>query len=120
MNEAVSEDITSVVLAVWEDIFNAHDLSAIDRLVAVDYKQNTQGVPGGRDGFRAAFGQYLEMSPDLRVECKGVVQVGEDLVVIKGQVFMDTPPPGYQSPIDVVDVFRVRDGMICEIGRAHV
>lgn len=107
-------DPRQVVLAVWNDIFNGHDLQAADRLIAQDYKQNTPGVPGGRAGFKATFSQYLKMSPDLRVEARKLTQVGDDIVVIRGQVFMDHPPPGYTSPIDVVDIFRVRQGMLVE------
>lgn len=102
-----------VVLAVWQRIFNEHDLDAADELVAEDYRQHTEGVPGGRDGFKRAFGHYLAMSPDLRVEPRSVVAIG-DLVVIRGRVFMSNPPPGHVSPIEVVDVFRVADGMLQE------
>lgn len=109
-----SDDPKAVVLAVWEDIFNGHDLAAADRLVSEDYIQHTEGVPGGREGFKSTFAKYLEMSPDLRVEPKSLTVVDEDIVVIRGSVFMDNPPPGHVSPIEVVDIFRVRDGMIQE------
>ena len=103
-----------VVLDVWEEIFNQHNLDAADRLVAEDYAQNTEGVPGGREGFKAAFSMYLEMSPDLHVEPKSIVTVDENIVIIRGKVYMDNPPQGYTSPIEVVDIFRVRNGMIQE------
>lgn len=102
-----------VVLAVWERIFNGHDIDAADELVAEDYRQNTQGVPGGREGFKKTFARYLEMSPDLAVTVRSVVEIG-DLVVIRGLVRMQNPPPGYTSPIEVVDVFRVTGGMLRE------
>lgn len=103
-----------VVLEVWEEIFNGHNLDAADRLVAENYIQNTDGVPGGREGFKASFSSYLAMSPDLRVEAKSVVVAKDNIVVIRGKVFMDNPPPGYTSPIDVVDIFRVENNMIQE------
>lgn len=102
-----------VVRALWSRVFNAHDLDAIDELVAQDYRQNTPGVPGGRDGFRAAFSRYLAMSPDLSAEMKSIVEIG-DLVVVRGLIRMSTPPPGYTSPVEVVDVFRVSGGQLQE------
>lgn len=102
-----------VVLAVWERIFNGHDLAAADELVAEDYRQHTEDVPGGREGFKRTFARYLEMSPDLNVTMTGIVEI-DDLVVIRGLVHLDTPPPGYTSPIEVVDIFRVADGMLRE------
>ena len=114
MNDGHGMDPRQVVLAVWDEIFNGHDLEAADRLVAPDYRQHTAGVAGGRAGFKATFARYLQMSPNLRVEPRGVVQVGEDLVVIRGKVYRHQPPPGYVSPIEVVDIFRVRDGMLAE------
>ena len=102
-----------VVTAIWEHIFNAHDLSAADELIAAGYIQNTAGVPDGRAGFKATFGRYLEMSPDLRVEMTGIVEIG-NLVVVRGKVFMANPPPGHASPIEVVDIFRVENGQAQE------
>lgn len=101
------------VRAVWQRIFNEHDLAAADELVAEHYVQHTPGVPGGREGFKRTFARYLAQSPDLRVEPRSVVEIG-DLVVIRGRVFMSNPPPGHVSPIEVVDVFRVADGMLQE------
>lgn len=103
----------AVVTAIWERIFNAHDLSAADELIAEDYVQNTAGVPGGRAGFKATFARYLEMSPDLRVEMTGIVEIG-NMVVVRGKVFMGNPPPGHTSPIPVVDIFRVEGGQARE------
>jgi predicted SnoaL-like aldol condensation-catalyzing enzyme len=114
MNDGHATDPKQVVLAVWNEIFNGHDLEAADRLVAPDYRQHTPGVAGGRAGFKETFARYLQMSSDLRVEPRGLVQVGEDMVVIRGRVYMDHPPPGHVSPIEVVDIFRVRDGMLAE------
>ncbi|AXS40795.1 ester cyclase [Breoghania sp. L-A4] len=104
---------SETVLAIWDRIFNGHDLSAADELVAEDYRQNTEGVAGGRDGFKKTFAMYLAMSPDLRVEPKAVQEI-DDIVVIRGTVFMGNPPPGVTSPIEVVDIFRVADGMVQE------
>jgi predicted SnoaL-like aldol condensation-catalyzing enzyme len=101
------------VLEVWQRIFNEHDLSAADELVAEDYRQHTAGVPGGRSGFKQTFARYLAQSPDLHVEPRTVIEIG-DLAIIRGRVFMNCPPPGVTSPIEVVDVFRVADGMLQE------
>ena len=102
-----------VVISLWTKIFNEHDVEYADEIVAEDYRQHTEGVPGGRDGFKTTFRRYLEMSPDLRVEMKSIVEI-DDLVVVRGNVFMSQPPPGYTSPIEVVDIFRVREGKLQE------
>lgn len=102
-----------VVRALWSRVFNAHDLTAIDELVALDYRQNSPGVPGGRDGFRSAFSRYLAMSPDLSAEMKSIVEI-DDIVVVRGLIRMSAPPPGHSSPVEVVDVFRVSGGQLQE------
>jgi predicted SnoaL-like aldol condensation-catalyzing enzyme len=102
-----------VVKALWSRVFNAHDLTAIDDLVAMDYRQHTPGVPGGREGFRTGFSRYLAMSPDLSAEMKSIVEI-EDIVVVRGLIRMSSPPPGHVSPVEVVDVFRVAEGQLQE------
>lgn len=88
-----------VVLDVWEEIFNQHNLEAADRLVSEDYAQNTEGVPGGRAGFKAAFSMYLEMSPDLRVEPKSIVTVDEDIVIIVARYSWTTHRRAIHHPL---------------------
>lgn len=107
------ESRKQVVLDVWARIFNGHDLAAADELIAEHYVQHTPGVAGGRSGFKQTFARYLAQSPELRAEVKSVVEI-DDLVVIRGLIHMDQPPPGYTSPIEVVDVFRVADGQLQE------
>lgn len=99
-----------VVTQIWDRIFNGHDLSAADELIAENYVQHTPGVPGGRAGFKATFARYLAMSPDLSVRMRDIVEI-DDIVVVRGSVTMSAPPPGHTSPIEVVDIFRVADGV---------
>ena len=98
-----------LVLRMFEEFFNAHDLSAADRYLHADYIQHDYDVPPGRDGFKAYFTQVFSMFPQFRVDVKHLIQDG-DMIAMHGYGVTD---PG-KIEVLVVDTYRIRDGLLYE------
>ena len=94
-----------IVLKFYEEVFNGWDESKIDDYIAEDYKQHTSGVADGREGFKAFFKQFVKNRPHMDI-CLAVQE--DDIVVM---YFKVTTVSGIGK---VCDIYRVRDGKLCE------
>ncbi len=95
--------------AFFEEFFNQHDFSAIDRYLHPDYVQHDWDVPPGRDGFRANFEKVFSIFPQFSVNVRRILCDG-DLVAVCGYGVTD---PG-KIEVLVVDTYRVKDGLLYE------
>ena len=102
-----------LVQSFWTDVINSHDPSAARDLMTDDYVQHTPGIAQGPDGFRAFLTQLLAESTGMRADVTGLPEI-DDLVVSATTVEFDTPPPGWSTPTQLVDVFRIRGDRLCE------
>jgi predicted SnoaL-like aldol condensation-catalyzing enzyme len=102
-------------------VFVKHDLSTLDQLMRDDYIQHNPDVPQGKAGFRQFFEATFKAMPDFRYTLKKIVADG-DLVFIhctttathtSGE-WLGVPPTGNRLNFDVVDIFRIQDGLIAE------
>lgn len=93
-----------VVNAVTE-LFIERDLTAIDRYWAEDYAQRNPMFPSGRDVIR---GLFANLPAEFTYEIGMVIAEG-DLVAIQARYSGIGP-----TPLIVVDIFRVEDGLIAE------
>ncbi len=98
-----------LVADFFEEFFNQHDFSAIDRYMSPHYIQHDWDVPTGRDGFREHFKHVFAMFPNFRVNVKHIVSDG-DMLVLHGYGVTD---PG-KIEVLVADVYRVEDSMLAE------
>ena len=102
-------------------VFVNHDLSKLDRFMRDDYIQHNPDVPQGKAGFRQFFETTFKAMPDFRYTLKQIVADG-DLVWIycttsgthTGGEWLDVPPTGNRLNFNVVDMFRIQDGLIAE------
>ena len=102
-------------------VFVNHDLSTLDQLMRDDYIQHNADVPQGKAGFRQFFEVTFKAMPDFRYTLKKIVSEG-DLVWIycttsathTGGEWLDVQPTGNRLNFDVVDIFRIQDGLIAE------
>jgi predicted SnoaL-like aldol condensation-catalyzing enzyme len=103
----------AVVRALYERVFNQHDLAAADSLMRPDYIQHNPNVPGGREGFKQALRQMAQVVPDAHVQILHLVAEG-DLVV--AHVLNTATIPGTTQKIEQpgLDLFRVQDGKLAE------
>jgi predicted SnoaL-like aldol condensation-catalyzing enzyme len=102
-------------------VFVNHDLSTLDQLMRDDYIQHNPDVAQGKAGFRDFFEVTFKAMPDFRYTLKKIVAEG-DLVFIHctttathtGGEWLGVPPTGNKLNFDVVDMFRIQDGLIAE------
>jgi predicted SnoaL-like aldol condensation-catalyzing enzyme len=102
-------------------VFVKHNLSTLDQLMRDDYIQHNPDVPQGKIGFREFFEATFKAIPDFRYTLKQIIADG-DLVWIycttsgthTGGEWLGVPPTGNKLNFDVVDMFRIQDGLIAE------
>ncbi len=98
-----------LVKGVFEDFFNAHDITSADRYLHPDYIQHDFDVPPGRDGFKECFTHVFEMFPQFHVTILHIIEEG-DMIAMHGYGVTD---PG-KIEVLVVDTYRVKDGLLYE------
>jgi steroid delta-isomerase-like uncharacterized protein len=109
-----------VALRLYQ-LLNAADAAAVGDLVTPDYVEHDP-LPGqgdGRDGVVDRFSMIVRgLSPQFTVED---VAAEDDKVVVRwtntgthtGE-FAGMPPSGQKFTIGGIDIYRVRDGLLCE------
>lgn len=93
----------------FDEFFNKHDFSAIDRYISPEYIQHDYNVPDGREGFRKHFEHFFEIFPQFRVDVKHIISDG-DMIAVRGYGVTD---PG-NIEVLVVDTYRVEHDMLAE------
>lgn len=104
-----------------KDVFVNHDLNHLDSYMRDDYIQHNPDVAQGKKGFVEFFEQTFRAIPDFRYTLMKIVADG-DLVMIycttsgthTGDVWLGKQPSGNRLNFNVVDIFRMQDGMIAE------
>lgn len=100
---------TELATRFFEEFFNQHDFSAIDKYLHPDYIQHDYDVPPGREGFRENFTHVFQLFPDFHVKVLHVISEG-DMVAVHGYGVTD---PG-RIEVLVVDIYRVQDQKLME------
>ena len=98
-----------LVIGLFEEFFNGHDISAADRYLHPGYIQHDYDVPPGVEGFKKHFIHVFEIFPHFHVEIKHLIEEG-DMIVMHGYGKTD---PG-KIEVLVVDTYRVKDGLLYE------
>lgn len=118
---ADTERNKAVVGDFYEEVFRKHDLSAVDRFVRDDYIQHNADCPQGKAGFVKFHTGFFAAIPDFRATINQMVAEGDMVFVYNtitgthtGRGFLDYPPTNNDIHFDTVDMFRLRDGMLCE------
>jgi predicted SnoaL-like aldol condensation-catalyzing enzyme len=110
-----------VVREFYEVVFQLHDLNAVSKYMHEDYIQHNPDADQGSAGFIEFHEGFFAAIPDHRAEIIQLVAEG-DLVYVynritgthTGKGFLDHTPTGNKIEFDVVDMFRLRDGKLCE------
>jgi len=119
--ELSAETNKQVVREFYEEVFRKHDLGAVDRFMHDDYIQHNPDAAQGKKGFVDFHIGFFSAIPDSCASINEIVADG-DLVYVyntitgthTGEGFLGYPPTGNQIRYDVVDMFRLRDGKLCE------
>ena len=92
-----------------DTVYNQHDVGAIERFVAEDYRQHNPNMPDGRQPLIDWTAGILAKYPEFRMNIKRVL--GEnDLAVVHSHAVAF---PGHAGKA-VIDIFRIRDGKVVE------
>ena len=102
-------DGKKLIINLFDEFFNNHDMSAVDRYMHPDYIQHDFDVPPGIDGFKAYFTKVFEMFPKFHVNIIHIIEEG-DMVAMHGYGVTD---PG-KIEVLVVDTDRIKDGLLYE------
>jgi predicted SnoaL-like aldol condensation-catalyzing enzyme len=113
-NKQVIEDF-------YREVFQKHDLDAVGRFMHDDYIQHNADCPQGKAGFLEFHRGFFAAMPDFYPVINQMIAEG-DLVWVyntitgthTGQGFLDYPPTNNDIRYDVVDMYRLRDGKVCE------
>ena len=102
------ESMRQLAAKVTKELWNQHDLSAIDRYFAKDYIQHGMGKDGS-DGLKEFASGYFKKFPNFKVEDKHYV-VEKDRIVIISATKNDEKDRGELC----FDMFRVANGKFAE------
>jgi steroid delta-isomerase-like uncharacterized protein len=107
---------------------NAGDLDAFDQILApdvIDHNPSTADQPPGREGVKAAITELRTGFPDFSVTNEEVIASGDKVIVrstARGThtgTFVGIPPTGKQVEFAAIDIHRVAEGQIVEIGHVE-
>jgi predicted SnoaL-like aldol condensation-catalyzing enzyme len=109
-----------VVRQFCEDVFVKHDLSKLDDCMRDDYIQHNPDCPQGKTGFVEFFTEIFTAIPDFKYTLLKIVGEG-DLVFMYSKTtgthrgtWLGMPATGNKLDFNVVDIFRLQDGLIAE------
>jgi predicted SnoaL-like aldol condensation-catalyzing enzyme len=110
-----------VVRDFYEEVFRKRDLASADRFMYDDYIQHNPDAKQGKSGFVEFHRGFFAAVPDFCATINQLVAEG-DLVYVyntitgthTGHGFLNHPPTGNRIKFDAVDMFRLRDGKLCE------
>lgn len=98
-----------LVLALFAEVLNPMDSSAVDRFIAPDYVQHSQLAPPGREALKAFLDKIRAETPEAVHDVKRAFVDG-DHVIVHYNVRRWPGDKGFA----VIDIFRVKDGLIAE------
>ena len=116
-----AEKNKKIVQEFYEEVFRKRSLASVDRIMHDDYIQHNPDADQGKIGFIKFHIGFFAAIPDFCATINRIVADG-DLVFVyntitgthAGTGFLGYPPTGNKIQFDVVDMFRLRDGKLCE------
>ena len=119
--EMTAERNKQVIRELYEEVFCGHNLSVVDNYIHDDYVQHNPHAAQGKAGFIEFHKMFFQAIPDARSTINMMVAEG-DLVFVystytgthTGNGLLGFPATGNKIKYDVVDMFRLRDGKLCE------
>ena len=116
-----AENNKRVVQEIYEVIFNNHDLSTVSQYMHEDYIQHNPDVDQGMKGFIEFHERLFTAIPDFNATINRLVAENDMVFVYNtitgthtGEGFLHYRPTGNKIHFDVVDMYRLREGKLCE------
>lgn len=98
-----------LVLAMFAQVLNPMDSSAVDRFISPDYVQHSQLAEPGREALKRFLDMIRAQTPEAVHDVKRAFVDG-DHVIVHYHVRRWPGDKGWA----VIDIFRVEDGLIAE------
>ena len=117
-----AENNKDLVRRFVDEAQSRHNLAAVDEYMSPDFVDHSvpPGLPPTREGVKMQFGMFFAALPDLTAIIHDQVADGEKVVTRKtlrgthqGDL-LGVPPSGKTVNIEVIDILRVRDGLITD------
>lgn len=116
-----SEQNKKIVREFYAEVFQKRNLGAVDRFMHDEYIQHNPDVRQGKAGFVDFHRGFFTAVPDFRATVNRMI-AEDDLVFVYntitgthlGEGFLDYPPTGNKIQFDTVDMYRLKDGKLCE------
>lgn len=111
------ESAIRVVLA-FNEAFNRHDVEGIMRLMSEDCRfENTEPAPDGtvyqgQEAITRFWREFFRKSPAAHIEIEEIFGLGKRCIMRWRYEWEDEE--GKPGHVRGVDIFRVKDGLICE------
>ncbi|HJZ48055.1 MAG TPA: ester cyclase [Roseiflexaceae bacterium] len=117
-----AEENRALIRRFLEELFNQHDVAAIDRYIAADYVDHVvpPGVPPTREGFTQFIRSFLEALPDFHYTIEDMIVDGDRVAVrltadgTQQGAFNGIPPTGKHATWSEMHIGRIKDGAIVE------
>lgn len=106
MSQHDTEANKALVRKFFQTIFVEHKVDEGLELLADNYIQHNQMVPGGKEPMREAFKKGLDT---VTTEIKQIIAEG-DRVAVQHHFSFDPATPG----LHVIDIFRIENGKLAE------
>jgi predicted SnoaL-like aldol condensation-catalyzing enzyme len=107
--EQQEEENKALVRSFIDEVFNQHNISAVDKYYALDLIQHNPAVPNGSEAFKQFLINFLRAFPDLHRTIEHIV-AEDDLVM----VFLNSTSTGTTAPDRVAELWRIENGMMVE------
>jgi steroid delta-isomerase-like uncharacterized protein len=117
-----AEENRALIRRFLEELFNQHDMAAIERYIAADYVDHVlpPGVPPDRAGFTQFIGAFFQALPDFHYTIDDVLADGDRVAVrltaqgTQQGEFNGIPPTGKRATWGEMHIGRIKDGAIVE------
>lgn len=113
----------ALVRRMLDEMNNQGNIRIIDELVAPDFFEHEDpppGVPRDREGVKQVFTMYHEAFSDIQATFDDLIAEDDKVVVFmtvhatQTGEFAGIPPAGKRVAVQVIDIFRVNDGLVTE------
>lgn len=119
-SNSLEENNKILVRSAIKEIFNEHNITAVDKYIKEDLVQNNTGFPEGREARKQYFGMLFNAFPDLSVTIDKMM-AEDDLVSVflswngthKGE-FQGMPATNNPITMKTAHIFRIEDEMVAE------
>lgn len=116
-----AEENMAIVRHIYEQVFDKHNLGAVDELYTSDFVYHSPRNPDfDREGLKQGLGAYVAAFPDVQMTIEDMFAAGDRVAVRftargthQGE-YMGVPPTGKQVTVTSILIHRLAGGRMVE------